>query len=138
MIAGIVISHGQLAAELVGSARTIVSSAFPLHAVCLSWNDTWEEALKKVRAVLDRLRDHERILIFTDMFGGTPSNLAFSLAEPDRIEILTGVNLPMLVRFLSLQHENLADLDLRALALFLCQRARQNIRIFGLKDEHET
>jgi len=135
MISGIVISHGQLATELVGSARTIVSSPIPLFPVCLNWNDSWEEALRKVRFVLDKLGDYDQIFIFTDMFGGTPSNIAFSLAQPDRIEILTGVNLPMLVRFLSIQHENLSGL--REISLFLCQRARKSIRIYGLKDDHE-
>ena len=135
MIAGIVISHGPLATELVNSARTIVSSPIALFPVCLNWNDTWEDALKKVRFILDKLGDYQHILIFTDMFGGTPSNIAFSLAQPDRIEVLTGVNLPMLVRFLSIQHENLTGL--REISFFLCQRARKSIRIYGLKEDNE-
>ena len=79
MIAGIVITHGQLAAELVNSAKTIVASPTALFPVCLNWNDTWEDSLKKVRFVLDKLDGYRYVLLFTDMFGGTPSNIAFSL-----------------------------------------------------------
>jgi PTS system mannose-specific IIA component len=135
MIAGIVITHGQLAAELVNSAKTIVASPTPLFPVCLNWNDTWEDALKKVRFVMDKLGDYPQVLLFTDMFGGTPSNIAFSLAQPERTEVITGVNLPILVRFLSIQHENLSGL--REISYFLCQRARQSIRVYGLKEDHD-
>jgi PTS system mannose-specific IIA component len=132
MIAGLVITHGNLAIELVHSAKTIVSSDIPLFPVPLKWTDTWEEALKEVKTVLDKVKEYEQIMLFTDMYGGTPSNIAFSLAQPDRIAVLTGVNLPILVSFLSIQMEGLKDIQ--EVASFLIKRGKASIRRYREKE----
>jgi len=132
MIAGLVITHGNLAIELVHSAKTIVSSDIPLFPVPLKWTDTWEEALKEVKTVLDKVKEYEQVMLFTDMYGGTPSNIAFSLAQPDRIAVLTGVNLPILVSFLSIQMEGLKDIQ--EVASFLIKRGKASIRRYREKE----
>lgn len=126
MIAGLVLTHGNLAIELVHSAKTIVSSEIPLFPVPLKWTDTWEEALKEVKSVLEKLKDYENIMLFTDMYGGTPSNIAFSLIQPERIAVITGVNLPILVSFLSLQMEDLKNIQ--EVASFLIKRGKASIK----------
>jgi len=132
MIAGLVITHGNLAIELVHSAKTIVSSDIPLFPVPLKWTYTWEEALKEVKTVLDKVKEYEQVMLFTDMYGGTPSNIAFSLAQPDRIAVLTGVNLPILVSFLSIQMEGLKDIQ--EVASFLIKRGKASIRRYREKE----
>ncbi len=132
MIAGLVITHGNLAVELVHSAKTIVSSEIPLFPIPLKWTDTWEEALKEVKIVLDKLKDYDQIMLFTDMYGGTPSNIAFSLVQPEKIAVLTGVNLPILVSFLSIQMEGLKDIQ--EVASFLIKRGKASIRRYREKE----
>lgn len=132
MIAGLVITHGNLAVELVHSAKTIVSSEIPLFPIPLKWTDTWEEALKEVKTVLDKLKDYDQIMLFTDMYGGTPSNIAFSLVQPEKIAVLTGVNLPILVSFLSIQMEGLKDIQ--EIASFLIKRGKASIRRYREKE----
>lgn len=132
MIAGLVITHGNLALELVHSAKTIVSSEIPLFPVALKWTDTWEEALKEVKTVLDKVKDFDQIMLFTDMYGGTPSNIAFSLVQPDKIAVLTGVNLPILVSFLSIQMEELNNIQ--EVASFLIKRGKASIKRYREKE----
>lgn len=132
MIAGLVITHGNLALELVHSAKTIVSSEIPLFPIALKWTDTWEEALKEVKTVLDKIKDFDQIMLFTDMYGGTPSNIAFSLVQPDKIAVLTGVNLPILVCFLSIQMEGLNNIQ--EVASFLIKRGKASIKRYREKE----
>lgn len=132
MIAGLVITHGNLAIELVHSAKTIVSSDIPLFPIPLKWTDKWENALKEVKNVLDKVKDYDQIMLFTDMYGGTPSNIAFSLAQPEKIAVLTGVNLPILVSFLSIQMEDLNNIQ--DVASFLIKRGKLSIRRYREKE----
>lgn len=132
MIAGLVITHGNLALELVHSAKTIVSSEIPLFPIPLKWTDTWEEALKEVKTVLDKIKDFDQIMLFTDMYGGTPSNIAFSLVQPDKMAVLTGVNLPILVSFLSIQMEGLSNIQ--EVASFLIKRGKTSIKRYKEKE----
>lgn len=132
MIAGLVITHGNLAVELVHSAKTIVSSDIPLFPIPLKWTDKWEDALKEVKNVLDKVKEFDQIMLFTDMYGGTPSNIAFSLAQPEKIAVLTGVNLPILVSFLSIQMEDLNNIQ--DVASFLIKRGKLSIRRYREKE----
>lgn len=98
MIGGLIVTHGRLAHELLGAAQTIEGPMEKIEAVALDWNDSVEDAQEKVRQGLARIVD-DGAIIFTDMFGGTPSNISLSFLEQDRVEIVTGVNLPMIVKF---------------------------------------
>ncbi len=98
MAATLILTHGRLAHELMLAARTIVGELPGFAALALDWADSFEAARAKTAAALAGLDRREGILILTDIYGGTPFNVAASLREAGRIEVLAGVNLPMVVR----------------------------------------
>jgi PTS system mannose-specific IIA component len=103
MIGVVVVTHGQLATELVNAAETIVGP-LPTRfaAVSIGWHEDTEDARSEIEQAITRVRQEHGVLILTDMFGGTPSNLAMTFLEPDRVEVITGVNLPMLLKLAGL------------------------------------
>src|SRR5213595_858666 len=105
VIGALIVTHGQLANELLNAARQIESEVGVIEAVPLEWTDSVDEAREKIRQALERLGTVHGVIIFTDMFGGTQSNLSLSFLEKDRVEIVTGVNLPMIVKFATMQRE---------------------------------
>lgn len=98
MIGTLILSHGRLADELLNAGRTIAGGLEGFEAVSLDWSETYDQAQSKIREALERLDRGDGVLILTDMFGGTPCNIALTFMEPGRVEIVTGVNLPMVVR----------------------------------------
>ena len=99
MASVLILSHGPLAQELLTAASTINGEvADDVAALCLDWDDEPEEAMGKTRQACEGLGGNGGVLILTDMFGGTPHNIARRLAEPGRVEVVTGVNLPMVLR----------------------------------------
>lgn len=126
MIGALIVTHGNLANELLFAARKIESTVGVIEAVPLDWADTVDEAREKIRLALDRVGADGGVIIFTDMFGGTPSNISLSFLEKDRVEIITGVNLPMIVKFAMLQQDGK---DLTALAHVISERGSKSIRV---------
>ena len=126
MIGALIVTHGNLANELLTAARQIESNVGVIEAVPLGWTDTVDEAREKIRLALERVGTDNGVIIFTDMFGGTPSNISLSFLEKDRVEIITGVNLPMVVKFALLQPEGK---DLTALAHAISERGAKSIRV---------
>lgn len=126
LIGGLIVTHGNLAHELLAAAEKIEGAPLNLRAVTLDWEESVETSTEKIRASLESVVSDRGAIIFTDMFGGTPSNIALSFFERGRIEIVTGVNLPMLVKFSSLQvsTENLTDL-----ARAIQDRGARSIRV---------
>jgi PTS system mannose-specific IIA component len=108
MIGVVVVTHGQLATELVNSAEMIVGDLPQFAAVSIGWHDDVNDAREDIAQAIERVRGEEGVLLLTDMFGGTPSNLAMTLLEKDQVEVITGVNLPMLIKLASLRQS--ADL----------------------------
>lgn len=98
MVTRVIVTHGRLGQELLQAAEVIVGELPNFRTVTLDWKDSFEEASRKTRAVLDTLEPGGEVLILTDMYGGTPYNVATALAESGPIEVVTGVNLPMVVR----------------------------------------
>ena len=98
MVGILILSHGGLAQELLASARVISGELPDFEALALDWHDSVEEAKRKVGAVLPRLDRGDGVLILTDMFGSTPSNVALGFRQEGRVEVVAGVNLPMVVR----------------------------------------
>jgi PTS system mannose-specific IIA component len=122
----VVVTHGRLAEELVTSLANIVGElASPVEAVSIDWNDGVELARKRIGQAITRMDRGAGVLLVTDMFGGTPSNLALALHEPGRIEIVTGVNLPMLIKFGSLP----SDVPLLRAAKSIAAQARESIQV---------
>jgi mannose PTS system EIIA component len=98
MIGALVVTHGHLGQELVAAAEMIVGEVSHIRAVSIGWHDDVNDARKDIEKRIGEVENGKGVLILTDMFGGTPSNIAFSLHEPGRIDVVTGVNLPMIIK----------------------------------------
>jgi PTS system mannose-specific IIA component len=98
MIGGLVITHGRLAIELLNAAEMIVGEIHHVAAVSLGWHDDVGMATTMIQNALDRVRRPDGVLILTDMFGGTPTNISSTLLDAGSVEIVTGVNLPMVLK----------------------------------------
>jgi len=121
----LVVSHGTLAGELVDAVRRIVADVDALEAVSIGWDVDMEEAGRRIQEAIARVDREGGVLVLTDMFGGTPSNLALSLLEPGRIEVVTGVNLPMLIKCVNLREEA----ELSEVARRVAEQGRQAIQV---------
>ena len=98
MIGKLVLTHGGLARELLAAANIISGHPDGFEALSLDWSDGFDEARAKVAAALERLDQGQGVLILTDMYGGTPCNIAMTFYQAGKFEVLTGVNLPMVLR----------------------------------------
>ena len=101
MIGVVVVTHGQLATELLNAAEMIVGDLPRFAAVSIGWHDDVSDAREDIAQAIERVRGDGGVLIVTDMFGGTPSNLAMTFIEVNQVEVITGVNLPMLIKLAS-------------------------------------
>ena len=125
MIGGIIVSHGKLAEELLNALSIILGEVVNMEAISIGWYDDVEDSKRKINQSLKRVDQKNGVLIFTDMFGGTPSNLSFSFLKDNTIEIITGVNLPMLIKFVSLQRSN----NLKDVAKRVVEQGKKNIHL---------
>jgi len=123
MIGVVVVTHGQLANELVNAAEMIVGDLPQFTAVSIGWHDDVNDARGDIVQAIERVRGEEGVLILTDMFGGTPSNIGMTFLEKDRVEVITGVNLPMLIKIASLRKSS----DLLAVAREMQEHGRSAI-----------
>ena len=121
----LVVTHGNLAGELVKAARRIVGDVESMKAISIDWDDPVDRARALVEQGVHDLDSGDGVLILTDMFGGTPSNIALSLLEPGRVEIVTGVNLAMLIKFSNLR-ESLSPGDL---AVRIASQGKRSIQV---------
>ena len=103
MIGVVVVTHGQLATELVNAAEMIVGDLPRFTAVSIGWHDDVNEAREDIAQAIARVDGEAGVLVLTDMFGGTPSNLGMTFLAVDRVEVITGVNLPMLIKLAGLR-----------------------------------
>ncbi|MBP8273472.1 MAG: PTS sugar transporter subunit IIA, partial [Acidobacteria bacterium] len=94
----VVISHGQFATELLNAAEMIVGDLPTFTAVSIGWHDDVTVARVAIEQAIAKVDRGRGVLLLTDMFGGTPSNLGLSFLDAGRIEVLTGANLPMLIK----------------------------------------
>jgi PTS system mannose-specific IIA component len=123
LIGVVVVTHGQLANELVNAAEMIVGDLPHFAAVSIGWHVDVESARQEIHQAIGRVRRSDGVLVLTDMFGGTPANLGVTFLEEDRVEVITGVNLPMLIKLARLQ----ASSDLLAIARGMCEHGRHAI-----------
>lgn len=103
MIGMVIISHGALAKELIAATEHVVGPQDAVQAVCIGPDDDMEQRRADIEAAIKATNRGHGVLVFTDMFGGTPSNLAISLLNPGEVEVVAGVNLPMLIKTASLR-----------------------------------
>ena len=125
MIGGIIVSHGKLGEELLNALTIILGEAVNIEAISIGWYDDVEESKMRINQSLKRVDQKNGVLIFTDMFGGTPSNLSFSFLNNNQVEIITGVNLPMLIKFVSLQR----NYNLNEVAKKVVEQGKKNIHL---------
>ncbi len=98
MIGILVVSHGRLAEEMILAMEHVVGMQQNVDAVCILASDDMEEKRAEILSKVEKLNTGDGVAILTDMFGGTPSNLAISVMEGRPVEVLAGLNLPMLIK----------------------------------------
>ena len=104
MIGAVIVTHGALARELLDAAERIVGRTENIRAVSMDWDDDVSDARQEIGEAIADVDDGRGVLIFTDMFGGTPTNVSLAFLEQDKVEIVTGVNLPMIIKLTSVQN----------------------------------
>jgi PTS system mannose-specific IIA component len=98
MIGLVLVTHGQLAKEFVRAMEHVVGPQQAIEAICIGPDDDMEARRADIARAVAAVDLGKGVILLTDLFGGTPSNLAISLMEPGRVEVIAGVNLPMLIR----------------------------------------
>jgi len=109
MIGLVIVTHGRLAEEFIFAMEHVVGPQAAVEAICIGPEDDMERRRKDILAACGRVDTGSGVILLTDMFGGTPSNLAISIMEHARIEVLAGVNLPMLVKLASVRNRPIAE-----------------------------
>jgi mannose PTS system EIIA component len=133
-IGGVIVSHGQLANELLAAAETVVGDISHVTAVSIGWHDDVEMAQDQVQRAIASVSDGAGVLVMTDMFGGTPTNIAAMFLKDGEVEIVTGVNLPMVIKLAS----NNKELSLSELAREVESQGKQAIyRTGALLEPHK-
>ncbi|NQW03710.1 MAG: PTS sugar transporter subunit IIA [Acidobacteria bacterium] len=121
----VVVTHGLLATELLNAAETIVGDLPRFTAVSIGWHDDVTVASSAMARAIERVDAGAGVLVLTDMFGGTPSNLAMAFLEVGRVEVVTGVNLPMLIKLA----RAVGTRDVQAAAKAIADDGREAIRV---------
>ena len=115
MIGLVLVTHGKLAEEFRSALEHVVGPQEHCETVCIEADDNVEKRHDDILAAIKKVDSGRGVILLTDMFGGTPSNLAISAMEPGRIEVIAGINLPMLVKLASVRVEQpMADVLVEA------------------------
>ena len=126
-IAGVIVTHGQLAGELLAAAEMIVGPISFITAVSIGWHDDVEAARNEVQRAITGVSQGAGVLLLTDMFGGTPTNIASMFLDDGNVEVVTGVNLPMVIKLAGqTSNESLIETARR-----VCDLGRQGIYLAG-------
>ena len=104
-IGGVIVSHGQVANELLAAAEAVVGDLSHITAVSIGWHDDVEMAKAEIERAIAIVSTGRGVLLLTDMFGGTPTNIAAMFLSENEVEIVTGVNLPMVIKLASVNKE---------------------------------
>ena len=125
MIGLVIVTHGRLAEEFVSAMEHVVGAQVDVATVCIGPNDDMEQRRDEIAAAIEAVDSGSGAVILTDLFGGTPSNLAISLLERGRTEVIAGINLPMLIRLAGARK----DMDLTRAACAARDAGRNYITI---------
>ncbi len=110
MIGLVLVTHGRLAEEMIAATEHVVGAQRNMRAVCIGPDDDMEQRRDEILKAIGDADDGGGVILLTDMFGGTPSNLAISIMDKAKVEVIAGVNLPMLIKLASVRDtESLAD-----------------------------
>ncbi len=103
MIGMVLVTHGRLAAEFVAALEHVVGPQRNIAAVCIGPEDDMERRRQDILRAIAEVEAGQGVVLLTDMFGGTPSNLAISVMDKSKVEVIAGINLPMLIKLASLR-----------------------------------
>ena len=110
MIGLVLVTHGRLAEEFVAATEHVVGPQSGIRAICIGPDDDMEQRRKDILKAVSDVDSGAGVILLTDMFGGTPSNLAISIMDKPKVEVIAGINLPMLIKLASVRgEENLAE-----------------------------
>ncbi|MAI83949.1 MAG: PTS fructose transporter subunit IIA [Rickettsiales bacterium] len=101
MIGIVIVTHGNLGKEFIVALEHVVGSQTDIEAICINPDDDMEKSRKKILTSIKKVNSGQGVIVATDMFGGTPSNLAISTLKENQTEVIAGVNLPMLIKMVS-------------------------------------
>ena len=131
MIGLVVVTHGNLAVELIAALEHVVGPQSAVRTICIGPDDDMEERRKEILNGVEKVDSGKGVILLTDMFGGTPSNLAISIMDQSNVEVIAGVNMPMLIKLAS----NRKSGSLKKVALEAQEAGRKYINIAsGLLD----
>jgi len=109
MIGMVLVTHGRLAEEFVAALEHVMGRQSRVEAVCIAADDDMDQRRQAILDAVHAVDDDAGVVVLTDMFGGTPSNLAISLMSPGRVEVIAGVNLPMLIKLTTVRDQDPLD-----------------------------
>jgi len=98
MIGLVLVTHGRLAEEFIAATEHVVGPQEAVRAICIGPDDDMEQRRNEIMQAVDEVDSGQGVILLTDMFGGTPSNLAISLLDRGNVEVIAGTNLPMLIK----------------------------------------
>ncbi len=127
MIGIVLVTHGRLAEEFVAATEHVVGPQSRTRAICIGPDDDMEQRRQDILDAIGATDDGDGVIVLTDMFGGTPSNLAISVMEGSNVEVIAGVNLPMLIKLASVRSGG----DLRAAVAAAQEAGRTYIHVAG-------
>ena len=131
MIGLVVVTHGKLAVEFIAALEHVVGPQSAVRTICIGPDDDMEKRRKEILSSVEKVDSGKGVILLTDMFGGTPSNLAISIMDQSNVEVIAGVNMPMLIKLAS----NRKDGSLKKVALEAQNAGRKYINIAsGLLD----
>ncbi len=134
-IGGVIVSHGRVANELLAAAETVVGAQNRIAAVSIGWHDDVEVAKSEIARAISQVSEGVGVLLLTDMFGGTPTNISAMFIKENEAEIVTGVNLPMVIKLASQNKE----MSLSEMAREVEMQGKQAIYRTGeLLEPHKT
>jgi PTS system mannose-specific IIA component len=134
-IGGVIVSHGQVANELLSAAETVVGDLGNITAVSIGWHDDVESAKQEIERAIKQVSQGRGVLLLTDMFGGTPTNISAMFIKENEVELVTGVNLPMVLK-LATTNGNATLIDV---AKSVEEQGKQSIyRTGSLLEIHKT
>lgn len=125
MIGGVIVSHGQLGEEMIHTAEMIVGQIANLTSVSIDVSTDVESSREQIQQAIHSVNNGAGVVIFTDMFGGTPSNISLSFLDEADVEVITGVNLAMLIQLSNLKPET----SFQEIVKVLKERGKENIHI---------
>lgn len=130
MIGLVLVTHGRLAEEFLAALEHIVGPQEQTAAICIGPDDDMEQRRSDILREVEAVNSGDGVAVLTDMFGGTPSNLAISIMEPAKVEVLAGINLPMLIKLAAARgDEGPGENDLKAAVTAAQEAGRKYINI---------